>query len=232
MTYPHIFKLANTNIDPINIDLTTLPIYGYKKNTINGIAFTSADGKSSSGFNYSFGIIKEYNNNRYYDAEFIRKHNILPPYNHVNPTEYYPLVKTWFTQLENLGLKLFRARLSVINSMYTIPEHRDTPTDTDYCIKLHIPLQTNDNAKFVFGDIKYKLEAGHAYLADVSKLHSFENLGNESRYHIIADCIVTNPGLPFYCNNKEEILKFYNTWNSALHPLSSIKWFDQRTVIC
>lgn len=210
-------ELVGFTVPPINIDISQLPVFGYRKNTINGIAFTSADGNASSGFNYSFGMIKHDNTTAFYDMEFIRKHNILPPYFHTTPTEYYHVVKDCFDQLKTAGLTLFRARLSLIRGNYTIPEHRDTPEDTDYCIKLHIPIQTNPNAKFVFNQDKFTLEKGKAYLANVAKLHSFENNGSEDRYHIIADCIVTNPNLPFYCKNSDSIIKFYNSWNTMLY---------------
>lgn len=223
-------ELTNITIPKFDIDFAKLPVFGYGKNTINGIAFTSADGNVSSGFNYSFGMIKSDNNISYYDMDFIRKHKILPPYNHNKPTEYFYMVSECFNQLANIGILLFRARLSVIPPMYTIPEHRDTPDDSDYCIKIHIPVQTNEFAKFVFGDNKFSLTEGKAYLANVAKLHSFENLGTENRYHIIADCIITNPSLPFYCNNVNRLIRFYNQWDNMLTSDNYTKKFRQDSI--
>lgn len=209
-------------------NVETLSLSGYGRNTINGVAYTSNSGSSTDGFNYSFGMIKSHENMTYFDMDFVRKHNILPPYVHNKPTEYYHNVAPTFKLLEDAGIELFRARLSLLRGGQVIPDHADSPTSSDYCIKVHIPIITNDSARFVFGDQSYKMDVGKIYLADVSERHSFINPEPSDRYHIIADCIVKNKDLPFYCHDYNRVMDFYNEWNTRLNaPTSNNRWLSQ-----
>jgi len=55
--------------------------------------------------------------------------------------------------------------------------------------KLHIPLKTNPNAYFTFGENRerrYNLEVGKAYLINTNISHGTENLGDTSRSHLLS----------------------------------------------
>lgn len=207
----HVHKL---NI-PVNIegfDYQAIPISGYGRNTINGVAFTSSDGKSTTGFNYSFGLMKSIDDKMWFDTDMILKHGIESPYYHSKPTNYYKYIQPTFDALEKIGIHFFRARLSLLKAGAMIPNHKDTTSTEDYCIKIHIPVMTNPGCRFIFGEQSYFLEKNSFYLANVAQDHAFENLGKEDRYHIISDCIVTNPELPFYCSDLEGTLRFHKEW--------------------
>lgn len=54
--------------------------------------------------------------------------------------------------------------------------------------KIHIPLRTNPDAYFTFGDNgerKYNLEVGKAYLVNTNISHGTENLGDTARSHLL-----------------------------------------------
>lgn len=205
---------------------------GYRRNTINGIAFTSSDGSESTGFNYSFGIIKTIDGENWFDTRRLIKHKVESPLFHNKPTVHFPLVRNTFSKLESMGIKIFRARLSLVKAKSEIPPHRDTTCENDYCIKIHIPLKTNPNCQFVFEKDSYHLKRNGIYLANVANTHSFLNGGDEDRYHIIADCIVTNPNLPFCCQDIDGVLAFHHEWQrKVLEKDDSKPYFRQKDFI-
>jgi hypothetical protein len=57
--------------------------------------------------------------------------------------------------------------------------------DNDEFVKIHIPIIANDNSYFVFGNKKYCLEVGKAYLINTTIEHGTENFGNNDRVHLI-----------------------------------------------
>ena len=65
-----------------------------------------------------------------------------------------------------------------------IRTHTDGPAK-----KLHIPLNTNNGAKFLFGENaerSYQMEVGKIYLINPLVPHSTENLGSSDRVHILS----------------------------------------------
>ena len=155
MNTEYVFDLG-IDSPSIDINVESIDLSGYGKNTINGIAFTSYDGKSSTGFNYSFGIMKEHEGSIYFDMRFIRKHKIRSPYSHRMPTEYFHLIEEHINKLTELGIETFRCRLSKLPGNGVIPLHQDSPSSNDYCVKVHIPIITNDVARFTFENKQYK----------------------------------------------------------------------------
>lgn len=57
--------------------------------------------------------------------------------------------------------------------------------DNNEFVKIHIPIITNDRSYFVFGDKKYHLTVGKAYLINTMINHGTENFGNNDRVHLI-----------------------------------------------
>lgn len=232
MNTDYVFDLG-ISCPSINLDLTSLNLSGYGKNTINGIAFTSYDGKSTTGFNYSFGIMREFEHETYLDMRFIRKHKIRSPYSHKKPTEFFDVIKKHVHLLDDMGIEIFRCRLSKIPANGKIPLHQDSPSARDYCVKVHIPVVTNNDARFIFGHKQYKMDVGRMYIADVAEPHEFNNPNPNDRYHIIADCIVRNESLPLYCKKESELITYYNEWDRLMEDHSvDIRWFRQDQYNC
>jgi len=57
--------------------------------------------------------------------------------------------------------------------------------DNDEFVKIHIPIKANNNSFFVFGDEKYNLEEGKAYLINTTLPHGTTNEGDTDRIHLI-----------------------------------------------
>lgn len=62
-----------------------------------------------------------------------------------------------------------------------IQQHID---NTEF-VKVHIPIKTNPNSYFSFGNNNYNLEVGKAYLINTTRNHGTSNNGNSDRIHLI-----------------------------------------------
>jgi hypothetical protein len=85
--------------------------------------------------------------------------------------------------LEQLGEdSLAWSRITVHDSGAKIDTHTDGPKT----IRMHIPIITNDEAWFCWGDKKYNLKPGKIYLINTGINHSTNNDGKTTRAHIIS----------------------------------------------
>jgi hypothetical protein len=92
---------------------------------------------------------------------------------------------TAFEVLDYLPLKVYRARLMILNPGDTYSVHAD-PTP-----RVHIPLFTNPGACLVFVDEDKRTEVhlpadGRVLWVDTRNKHTAVNLGTEPRIHIVA----------------------------------------------
>jgi hypothetical protein len=101
------------------------------------------------------------------------------------PEQQYNLLNPAFvnTPFEDVIKKynLIRTRLIWLqpNTCYSL--HKDNS------FRLHIPLVTNEDCKFIFLDDLdiFHLPAGGVYKVDASKTHSFCNFSSEARLHLL-----------------------------------------------
>jgi hypothetical protein len=109
-----------------------------------------------------------------------------PPWDHVNPTEVCTgYVREVIEQIARLGLYPRRARWSLLRARSESSLHRDG-TDTEYSVRLHIPVITNDKCSFhADGDAVHMPADGSMYLLRVNRLHQIFNHSDEDRIHII-----------------------------------------------
>jgi len=66
-----------------------------------------------------------------------------------------------------------------------IHRHRDGAGSNLESHKIHIPIVTNPNAKFIVADKSFHLEEGRAYEVNNIRLHGALNDGEEDRIHFI-----------------------------------------------
>lgn len=66
-----------------------------------------------------------------------------------------------------------------------ITPHTDGAKPVTIAHKIHIPLQTNDQAFFYIDGRKFSLKQGHAYEVNNSAKHSVANSGTTDRIHLI-----------------------------------------------
>jgi hypothetical protein len=75
------------------------------------------------------------------------------------------------------------ARITVHDSGARIDPHIDGGV---HLFRLHIPIVTNDDAMFYWGDTPYNFKVGKAYLINTGITHSTNNRGNTERAHLIS----------------------------------------------
>lgn len=84
-----------------------------------------------------------------------------------------------------------RIRIMRMNPGTVIKPHRDVFQEVAcYAFKqvrLHIPIFTNDKVVFVVGGTDLKLQPGHLYYVNFSKLHHVRNDGDAVRTHLVLD---------------------------------------------
>lgn len=66
-----------------------------------------------------------------------------------------------------------------------IDRHSDGTGSHEFTHKIHIPIQTNDQARIIIGDHPFHLIEGHAYEVNNLSPHSVENRGTTDRIHLI-----------------------------------------------
>jgi quercetin dioxygenase-like cupin family protein len=68
-------------------------------------------------------------------------------------------------------------------------------TDSGYSfqqgkVRLHIPVQTNDEVKLRLGESYVRMKEGDCWYCDFTVRHEIHNQSDESRIHLILDCMV------------------------------------------
>lgn len=113
----------------------------------------------------------------------------IPEADERNYTKRTPLaVKSFAKVLDSFQAKVTRSRFAVLMPGFRTATHIDS--DTDYTIRIHIPLITNPQATFGIlkkGTLKQiHLPAdGSAWFVNAGYPHFVENLSSEPRVHII-----------------------------------------------
>ena len=74
--------------------------------------------------------------------------------------------KKWLVTIHTPGTKLIN--------------HQDSPDK----IRVHIPIHTNDQSKWIIDGEEFHMEPGWAYLVNTTLIHSLENKGTTDRIHL------------------------------------------------
>lgn len=61
----------------------------------------------------------------------------------------------------------------------------DQHIDSENFVKVHIPIKTNPNSYFIYGEEKFNLEVGNCYLINTATMHGTDNQGDSDRVHLI-----------------------------------------------
>lgn len=85
-----------------------------------------------------------------------------------------------------LGCRDDNRMLSVVMPGHDIHTHAD-PVSPDWITRVHVPLHTNPDAVMIFDGAEYLLDAGSAYLVDITQEHSVVNRGPTPRIHFMFD---------------------------------------------
>ena len=84
------------------------------------------------------------------------------------------------------------ARLMKLAAGSVIREHRDDDVSLEHEeVRLHIPIQTNDDVEFIVDGTPIRLEPGECWYVNVSLPHRLANRGETDRIHLVVDARVT-----------------------------------------
>lgn len=105
---------------------------------------------------------------------------------YVNPTEICTgYLNEVMETIRAAGLNPKRARLSLLKAKGQSSLHRDG-ADSEYVVRLHIPLITSEKCLFSCEEGSAHLPAnGRAYLLRVNRMHQVVNESDEDRIHLI-----------------------------------------------
>ena len=91
--------------------------------------------------------------------------------------------------LRHFECEMESVRLLNLQPAGHIKEHRDLQAGYQHgFFRVHVPLQTSDKVQFVVGGSPIPMQAGQAWYADFSQLHSVRNDGTEARVNLVIDC--------------------------------------------
>ncbi len=124
------------------------------------------------------------------------KHFIIPIGGPNEPVKFVPnealkkcpyllsIFKTFECQVETFRIHTLDAGASIQ------PHH-----DTGYCfeqgkIRLHIPIQTNDQVEILLENEPVKMKEGECWYCNFNILHEVHNKSDKPRVHLILDCMV------------------------------------------
>jgi aspartyl/asparaginyl beta-hydroxylase (cupin superfamily) len=57
--------------------------------------------------------------------------------------------------------------------------------DKDAHLRIHFPIEVDEKSYFIFGDKKYNLQPGKAYLINTKRTHATHNQGSKTRTHLL-----------------------------------------------
>lgn len=160
-------------------DLLAEYYHNYYKDIWRGIALCAPPGLSDQdGVRFSKSLVLPYFQD-IKECSYTRYMKML---------EYIPSI------LEGLGVKIHLVRMLKVKAHSQIREHTDMSFfnfEKGTYIRLHIPIYTSSEVKFMLGGEPCYLEAGKLYATDVSRRHNVINDSDQNRVHIVADIKVT-----------------------------------------
>jgi len=118
----------------------------------------------------------------YWSEDFSTEPFCFHEFNH-----YFPLVekvKSYFP-----GKRIVKAMLARMKPGTFISPHIDHGPIFELSHRVHLPLKTNENVKFIMEETNYTFEKGHLIEINNQMEHSVENRGDEDRIHFIVDLI-------------------------------------------
>jgi hypothetical protein len=169
------FKLPFTfNVKNLLEDLNKCDQYGWTphfndqnyKGNWNSIALRSIDGQVKTIFAHAM------QDNAYKDTMLLS----ICPY-------FKQIIDSFKCDKESI-------RLLKLHVNSEIKEHRDHKLGyEDGVFRIHIPIQTNDQAFFYINGSPLQIEAAECWYMNFNLIHSAINHGNTSRVHLVMDCI-------------------------------------------
>jgi hypothetical protein len=83
--------------------------------------------------------------------------------------------------------RVVNAQIALLGPGDDITEHRDMGRVLEVTHRVHVPLETHPDVRFLVDGQNHKLEVGQAYELDNMRMHSVHNDSPVRRIHIIVD---------------------------------------------
>ncbi len=110
-------------------------------------------------------------------------------------SELLPKTPSFREVLDSFECHLTSVRLMRLAPGSHIKEHCDPGLDLESgTVRLHVPVQTNDDVDFRLNDERISLSEGECWYLRLSEPHSIRNNGQTDRIHLVIDAEV-NPWL-------------------------------------
>lgn len=160
--------------------------------------------------------------------------NVANPVEHRIPTEACQgELKNVIDQIAAYGLNPRRARVTLLNPGTESSWHRDG-IESDYLVRLHIPLITHESCIHTCEDSKIHMPAdGSAYIMWVNRFHKAENYSDIKRYHILMDVYDTQgvvEGFKYtgdFDAIEREAAEYRRNINNTVLTADDLKLFDE-----
>jgi hypothetical protein len=117
-------------------------------------------------------------------------------------------LQSLFSRLTNeTGKRLGRAMLIKLPAKKSIASHIDSGHHLETCDRIHLPIITDNNVKFIINETVYPMPAGVVARINNNIWHSVENNSNNDRVHLVMDFIDKDD--TFYKVDANELERFY-----------------------
>jgi hypothetical protein len=116
-------------------------------------------------------------------------------------------LQSLFNRLTNeTGKRLGRAMLIKLPAKKSIASHIDRGHHLETCDRIHLPVITDNNVKFIINETVYPMLAGVVARINNNIWHSVENNSNNDRVHLVMDFIDKDD--KFYKVDAKELERF------------------------
>lgn len=116
-------------------------------------------------------------------------------------------LQTLFSTLtQETGRRLGRAMLIKLPAKKSIASHIDRGYHLETCDRIHLPVITDNNVKFIINETVYPMPAGVVARINNNIWHGVENNSEKDRVHLVMDFI--DKGDSFYKIDAKELERF------------------------
>ena len=194
----------------------------FSQGSLSGLAITSRTGEINNGFEFGLGM----HSLNGYCMDFARKNKAYHWLEYNKPTEVCQgAIYDLFTFLKDQQLNPTRLRLSALRPNSTIPMHNDAVCDTQYCMKLHIPVVTTNDCVTIMDNQEFVMEVGKVYMFNANSQHSVVNNSNSVRWHFICDVYDEKGNFSFgKCSNYKYHIDIASKWRRAVDGIDDTKY--------
>jgi len=102
--------------------------------------------------------------------------------------KFFPFISPMLEILrQHYTFRQYSCFISRLHPSGVIGEHRDTGSFLELCHRVHIPLKSNPQVRYVIDDKSYYWEPGKIYEFDNTRLHGVFNESQDYRIHLVVN---------------------------------------------